>query len=491
MKLQLHTLTPLHIGNGQELHATDYVVVDDYYYRVSEQQFMRFLKQQGQEAQNLFSKWVIETAQEIDDLEFERRRKRQNFGRDKNQQLSYLKRNYNYAAFAQNVLGQETAFQQFLDEYCVATPIGNPNTRLKQQIRAIMRTADGRAYVPGSSLKGAIRTALLYHQLCNHIPQKRVEQILENSLREYDRLKAEAKKRNRRVNKQRQKVVFAKTLQNEAFYCGWKNERGRLFMNDEKYDLLKLLQVTDDLQPGKNCTVENLDIYLVDKVRKRGDMDIIANKQPQAPAIEAIQAGEQIEVEINFNIDFLFNLKQQLGDRDELSSKKELHWIGVKKKVQQLYHLDIDTLTAENLEEKRQAVLQHVLNCVRKFSERQLEDDENWLNHFLDHDDARKYTNEIEDGFYRVSSQNGRTLLNLGFASGFGGVTALFYFLDQMPALFTRVMELFEIGDHPLAFRKRKPGQRYQANPDDFPKSKRLVTRRDEIIPLGWLEIRK
>jgi hypothetical protein len=47
-------------------------------------------------------------------------------------------------------------------------------------------------------------------------------------------------------------------------------------------------------------------------------------------------------------------------------------------------------------------------------------------------------------------------------------------------------MEKFLIGDKPGDQKQRKNGECYNANPDKFPKSKRLVTRDDIIMPLGW-----
>jgi hypothetical protein len=77
----------------------------------------------------------------------------------------------------------------------------------------------------------------------------------------------------------------------------------------------------------------------------------------------------------------------------------------------------------------------------------------------------------------------------LGYATGFTGTTELLYLVAKFKHLYKEIMEEFSIGDSPTAGRSRKPGERYMANPDDFPKSRRWIHRPNSIIPPGWGEI--
>ena len=43
MKLYLKTITPVHIGNGEELYALDYVMNNNFFYKISQHQFLEFL----------------------------------------------------------------------------------------------------------------------------------------------------------------------------------------------------------------------------------------------------------------------------------------------------------------------------------------------------------------------------------------------------------------------------------------------------------------
>jgi len=43
MKLYLKTITPVHIGNGEELNALDYILYNNTFYKISQNQFLEFL----------------------------------------------------------------------------------------------------------------------------------------------------------------------------------------------------------------------------------------------------------------------------------------------------------------------------------------------------------------------------------------------------------------------------------------------------------------
>ena len=82
-------------------------------------------------------------------------------------------------------------------------------------------------------------------------------------------------------------------------------------------------------------------------------------------------------------------------------------------------------------------------------------------------------------------------LLHLGFASGFYGITEFLYFMSDanLKELFKQIMELFDIGDKPGANKKRNDSEKYTANPDKFPKSRRLTEVNNALKPLGWIQL--
>ena len=184
MKIQLKTLTPLHIGNGEELHSLDYVVHQRGFYRISQKQFEAFMVTCGvKDIETAFSNWAIETADTIENLKEEASKYRNDSkGKDLNQQQSNLKKQFNYLAFTQKQK-TEQPFLAFLKKNVVEVPITAPDlTTRKQAVRGLLTTADGRPYLPGSSLKGAIRTALLFNVLENKMNNTVIESLLQKAL---------------------------------------------------------------------------------------------------------------------------------------------------------------------------------------------------------------------------------------------------------------------------------------------------------------------
>lgn len=502
MDLQLKTITPLHVGNGEELHSLNYVVYNKRFYHISSARFYEFLRELGKkEYVDAFSKWTLDLSSEIDELRDRVRRTRdRNEKRDHNQQLSYLNRQFNYLGFAEQI-NEKNAFVHFLQKNIKSADMA-ANDRPKQQIRGMMRIANsGRAYLPGSSLKGAIRTALFYHILENHIPLKKTEQLLDEAIRTTRRSKQNADRSRKRFNLTREAKNFATDLVHLAFFCRRRNSRGQVKENDEMLDLMKLLLVSDSYPVDNKETLENMDSYLVTKVkdkRDRSKTNVIADKQRQPPSVEAIAAGQKLmEAKLNFNVEFLYNLKFNTRKKDDgIKIGSETVWIDIEQKTEQIFGLKMADIEPKSdadrpayfqkLEEK---VLQHIVTCVRKFSQKQLLKSKEWLDNFTEHDRAGRFTGDIESGFERVLRYYNNNLINLGYASGFDATTVFHYLFDNQKPQLKEIMELFGIGDKPGADRNRRPGETYKANPDNFPKSRRLITRRNEIMPLGWLEI--
>lgn len=76
----------------------------------------------------------------------------------------------------------------------------------------------------------------------------------------------------RNINPQKveeSKKEFANEIENLAFYCGYQNvnnNNSRKIFNDEKYDILKFLLISDGKITNENClSIENVDLYLVKK----------------------------------------------------------------------------------------------------------------------------------------------------------------------------------------------------------------------------------
>lgn len=496
MDLKLKTLTPLHIGNGEEMHSLDYVVYGNLFYRVSERMFQKFLqnfeKEEVRSHVNVFLAWTRDLTIEIEDLESKKKKSKRNEN-DFNQQLSSLKKEFNYRSFAKKI-EKEDEFTQFLKNNIEPTKISN-GTKLKHQVRGMIRTGKRKPYLPGSSLKGAIRTALFYHVLKNHISSEKIEDLLENSISKLQ----DNKRTKKDFNLESEAKYFADNLTHLAFFCKKENSAGKEIVNDEKLDLLKLLFVSDSYPIDNEETLENVDSYLVTKKKdKRNNKTYITSeKQSQTPSIEAIASGQKIkEANLNFNIEFLYNLKfNRKKQGSDIKVGSEIFWIEIDEKIEQIFGLKMtdikeksDVERPAHFQELEEKVINHIIDCVRRFSQKQLEESKEWLNHFVEHDNNSKFSDDIKAGFEQVMERGNGNLINLGYASGFDATTVFYYLLDNQKPQLKEIMELFGIGDKPGSG-KKTPGKPYLANPDNFPKSKRLITRQNEIMPLGWLEI--
>lgn len=465
MKLYLKTLTPLHIGTGIELDPIDYVVTGNHYYRIPQKIALKFIQQH--ELLNNYTKWIEEVTDKISNLELERKKQKGN--KDLNQQLSDLRKNFNLLEFAKKNK-KETEFKEFLqnNKWITKTTINDKTPDKK--IRVQIKDGTGKPYIPGTSIKGAIRTSLLYHWLVNNNGCiNAIKEIIFKELKDKERGNLEEHKKN-----------FADSIENNAFYCGIENNN-KIDYRDEKFDLLKLLLISD----GKIINSENplnvipTYLYLSDNTR-----------QSQSPWVEAIAAGNIVEFSIDFNIDFLFNMKDKI-ENDSIIIDGKRQWIGLETKTKEIFNLDIRSLTKESIEEQKQKVLQNILHMASVFSRKQMEWNDKWKKEITPKknkggnlkEDFKK--NKIDFSF----SQN-KMCLNLGFASGFTGTTEFLYLLDsdELKNAFKQVMEKFGIGDK----KNRDEGKgaiSYTANPDKFPKSKVMFEANNKIQPLGWVEI--
>ncbi len=227
MILKLRTLTPLHVGDGSTLHAFDYTIFDGRFYRCSPQFFERFLAKMGDGAGDQFVNWSSRIMDEMVELDQSRRADPRR-GEDFNQRMSELKRQHNLRDFAKNELRQEQVFLDFLRERAPSIPKQpvSKGEREKQEYRGFQRGADGAAFLPGSSVKGCIRTALLYHFLENKADHAEVRKILEENIALVNQEKREAVSRKFRFNPTRHLKKFGERLEELAFFSQMNDEKG-------------------------------------------------------------------------------------------------------------------------------------------------------------------------------------------------------------------------------------------------------------------------
>ncbi len=497
MQLYLRTLTPLHVGDGSQLHSFDYVLHGGRFHRVSQQQFERFLQQTDAgdpELKNAvaFADWANDMANKIESVETDRRNAGRQGGRDYNQELSRLRGEYNLLAFAKTI-GQDRAFVDFLKKEDRSLPLHMEGNRPKQEIRGFQRSGDGRAYLPGSSVKGCLRTALLYHYLLEHADAQSIHERLAKEVASIKADKQETERRNKRFSVEKYRKSFGEAIEQEAFFAGMITERKQARPGEAQDDLLRCLLVADTELPEDGLGIENIDLYLVKKLPKgQGNQ---AQRQAQSPAVEAVAPGQVLAVRLDFNLELLLQLHRAATGDEGFMVKNEKHFIGWRKRAGWLFGLtvtDFDTVPPgtrpddSRCQALRDKALTHILGCVQRFSDAQAAAYERWQKNYVKPEhDGRNDARNVGNGAKSVAANGLR--LHLGFATGFEGMTEVLYLLAEHKRLFADIMELFGIGDSPSAWKNRRPGETYRANPDQFPKSRRLVSRAGAAVPLGWL----
>jgi CRISPR-associated protein Csm5 len=472
MKLYLKTITPLHIGNGEKLYDLDYFIIDNTYFQFNHSVFYDFIKNENINA-DILTKWIEDNTITTDKTKTYARQRNIDFTKAREE----LRNKFKLINFAKRVNKEKEFLNYLKKDYRVIKAYINQDKNIKEkEIRGIIKNAENSLYIPGSSIKGAIRTALLFDYMNEH---ENSENVVNSFISYLNKLKQNTRDKNKIRKK------FASELEQNAFYCGVEN-KGRIIYSDEKFDLFKLLSVSDgNITDDNALTLDNLDLYLVSKNKDTGKR--YADKQPQAPTIEAVKENTFIEFEIDFNIDLLLTLIQHLKDDKIITKigkdKFQKQWIGIETKLKNIFDIDIKNITQENKDEIKKQAINTIFNKVFDFSESQKEWDKNWFENFNANDFGNQHTKKINDGFNKVRNSN--NLFHLGFGSGFTGITELLYLMENkdIKTKFKDVMEAFGIGD--------RPGNRgrFTANPDNFPKSKRLISRNDSIIPIGWTEI--
>ena len=497
MQLVLKTLTPVHIGDGTQLHSFDYVVHGGRYYRISQTQFERFLlnldadKPDSPSAEQ-FASWAMEMADQIENVDRDRRNAGRQGGRDYNQELSRLRSAYNLMAFCKSI-GKDAAFITFLKNEVRGLPLLMEGARPKQEIRGFIRSADGTPYIPGSTIKGSIRTALLYHYLNEFADYQKVAEELRKQVDKISAEKVDAERKRLRFNLDRHRKTVGETIEQAAFFAGMVTERGQRRNGEAQNDLMRCLLVSDVSLPDDALAVDNIDLYLVKKLPKgQGNH---AQRQSQSPAVEVLQSGLKINVRIDINLELLLKLHYSGAGDEGLLVKNEKHFIGWREKAKWLFNLDkadFDNIlpgtppSDPRCQALRDKALKHVLACVQAFTDAQEQAYQRWQrNYCLPAHNGNNDARAVEAGMDAIAVEGLR--FHLGFATGFEGMTEALHLIARHKQLFADIMELFGIGDSPTAWKNRKPGETYRANPDQFPKSRRLATRPGLALPLGWL----
>lgn len=163
MKLQIKTLSPIHIGNGEKYNGLSYIVNRGRIFFYDSTKVMENITSKYSEK---FMQWIEQRTTEIERLETQKRNERnEQRKKDINRQLREARKKLSLKEFIENSIKdaiiKDRFNQNFMYEIEFKTQVYN-NVDIDCFIKQ-----NNKPYIPGTEIKGAIRTAITYHLLNN------------------------------------------------------------------------------------------------------------------------------------------------------------------------------------------------------------------------------------------------------------------------------------------------------------------------------------
>lgn len=448
LKIKIKTLTLIHIGSGRIIGPFELKVIGNHLYRLDVDKCFRFvLDRIGNEGIVELDKWANEKSYEIDP--FGQSRKHIDYKIDvfdfienflKNKQLS--------EELKQKIINESDFYLYRYKSY--QTPSKN--------ISEIIKTANNELYIPGSSIKGVIRTALLSQYVYDELNWDWLLTIIK---------KINNKIKNLKEIKNRDKIIDNEIL-NHIFKCGceceiYKNGKNKIVKyDDEKYDLMKFIKITDTNSikfEHSGCLIQPK-LYLVN-----------GKEQGQLNLYEVIDKNQEFEARISVELDYLLALKSQLPYIKD--SKGNKIWIDLEGKFEKLFGIPLSDLRKENKYDFEEKMIEQLKNAVENTSISELNKESIIPNRKI-------------DSFYENLPENA---IKIGWASQFYGTTLLEVLTckesENKSEQFTEVKNVYL-----NILNSFKTGRTDIKDSDDFPKSRRYNDiNQNTMEALGWVEM--
>ncbi len=252
--MKIKVLSPLHIGCGESYNALISFVEGN---RLFVLDIERLFKTIGTELSLKFGDWITKNMDKIDELKQEMRQLPKKKQKDLNSKIWELKRIFTLKDF----LIQNHISLSKVKQACIYSVNCKNKPHFNKEIHSFIKQMH-KPYIPGTEIKGAIRTVLLYKVFCE---DRGIQEFLENSLKRMldEEVKIKnigrftykdliEKVKNRKPNNRKEFKefnLFKKALSERTKKIESKLQefvfRGK--NNDAKYDLLKFLHIGDSV----------------------------------------------------------------------------------------------------------------------------------------------------------------------------------------------------------------------------------------------------
>jgi CRISPR-associated protein Csm5 len=449
MDCKLKTVTPLFIGSGNKLVPFEYTIDAFNYSRLNLNRIFDLIYNIDPLLIDKFNTWVDKTSKELDN---ERSYEKQ----------SEIRRRFKIKNFMiENKIPRESIDRIFKDKesthYCFTSSgiIGK-----HKELNEIQKKHDNTPFIPGSSIKGSIRTALAYNALLNFSRDDLLS--LTNGIPGSD-IKGLLKELNDEKTKEK---YFGQDIENIIFYLGRKIN-DKIIFKDEKFDLLKALKITDTYEQEAEFDLFNITIF-----KKSIDRD---RKQPSTQSstlMEVIREDGIFKFNIEIDIEYLRKL-QNLNDITRFEEK-----------IKKTFGITLNELNSGNVQDK---IIKYLKESLSKFAKKNIERELKWL------DSNPNKVDIIQKEYSKLSKMQSedKILTRIGFGSGFFQTTVGLAMLDNdsLKKQLSNVFNKFKIGIPPNLKRDYHNNQ-HIIDFDKFPTSRRLLESNFKpIFPLGWVEL--
>lgn len=430
MKLFIKTLTPVHIGTGRELEKFEYQVKNNLFSRIN---FDRLTNLLIKKYPDTFRSWLNKISNE--------------------ENISSL---ISLDSIRRNVAGQGKIDNELNESI---NYVLNCDFNPSNKIRECFKSGNNELLIPGSSIKGMIRTSLFYSAI-SRLDQSRSSKYFQNKIIEINNFKNNKELKDAKKRKNDLKDKFDREIEELIFYCGVLRD-GTKNYSDEKFDLMKLISVSDTscLDPKLRGSIADVKMFKFGK--KENPKNLIC--------AEVINQNSQLEFNISVNSKFIEKAKSELNNNSSKFGKND--WIDFKARFNHLFNVDLDKLEESDIEEK---IVQHVVECIDKFGKEIFKREKKWIDSLS----SKENKNQL-NAFYSSSPEH---FIKVGYASGFPGTT-LFLWTLEFKTEMQKILDFFQIGYHRTA--------KKNANIDEFPITRRYHNANSELSALGWIQLSK
>ena len=428
MKLYLKTLTPVHIGTGKEVEKFEYIIKNNQFCRINFSKLSELLFDKFPEK---FSEWINKISSE------------ENVTNELN--IDNIKRQISGNTKIDLEINKSIQYKL------------NSNGKPNNKVRECIKSGSNELFIPGSSIKGSIRTAFLSNALT------RTDESFKSKL--IDNITSQIQTAQR-IPRDREKIKksICDFVESEIFYCGVKTTKNGIEsenFNDEKFDLMKLISISDSssLKSEEYGEICNMTMYKLRNTRGR----TLINS-------ECISKYSLFNIDISIDKNFILKAKELLEKKDDNFGKKD--WIKFKEKFERLFNLNLIALNSNNIES---LLLDSILNSINKFGKEVYDREGMWINSLNGNVDSQYIKN-----FY--SNPEFLNSFKVGYGSGFSAATIFLWMnnVNNLRLQIEKVAKFFGIGKH-------RNGT--DVNITEFPFTRKYDINNNEISPLGWIEI--